>query len=206
MPDRSALPILTSRGLRFRRPGQVATGTAVLLVGLVAAGCGSGSAGSSTSTTVKATPAVQLFNAGLTAQTENNPAQAVSDFTASLALDPSSVYAEYDLGIAQTSVGHTSAAVSAYRKAIALGSTFKPAYFNLADLLTSSEPATAIKLFKQLEKIDPKDANIEFNLGLLLESQGQVAAGEAQLKAALITNPALKSRVPKETQLAPGTP
>ena len=205
MSDRSALSSLTSRGSR-RRPGRFAAGVAVLLVGLVAAACGSDSAGSSTSTTVKATPAVQLFNAGLTAQTENNPAQAVSDFTASLALDSSSVYAEYDLGIAQTSLGHTSAAVAAYRKAIALGPTFKPAFFNLADLLTPSEPATAIKLFKQLEKIDPKDANVEFNLGLLLEVHGQLAAGEAQLKAALIANPVLKSRVPKGTQLARGTP
>jgi Flp pilus assembly protein TadD len=147
-----------------------------------------------------------LFNAGLTTQTEHNYAQAVSDFTASLVLDPTNVYAEYDLGIAQTSLGNTAAAAAGYRKAIALQPTFKAALFNLADLLTPTEPATAINLFKRLEKIDPKDANVEFNLGLLLESQGQVAVGEAQLKAALIANPALKSRVPKGTQLSPGTP
>ena len=206
MLHRIASSNVTATTQRLRLSSRAYAAATAILIGVVAAGCGSGNPGTSTTTTVKATPAVQLFNAGLTAETEHNYAQAVSDFTAAIALDPTDAYADYDLGIAQTNLGHTSAAAAAYRKAITINPKFSAAMFNLADLLTPTAPATAISLFKKLERIDPKDSNVEFNLGLLLEAQGQVAAGEAQLKAALTANPALKSRLPKGTQLSPGTP
>lgn len=194
----------SSHSMMLRR---FAVGAAVAVVGLALAACGSSSAGTPTTTTsAKSSPAVQLFNAGLTAQDEHNYAQAVSHFTASLALNASNVYAAYDLGVAQASLGHNAPAEAAYRKALAIESTFKPALFNLADLLTPTVPVTAISLFKQLEKIDPKDPSVEFNLGLLLEAHGQVASGEVQLKAALISDPSLKSRIPAGIKLAPGTP
>lgn len=176
-----------------------------MVAGLLLSGCGSSQVRHSLGPPISATRAVSLFRAGLIALNGHLSKKAVADLSRSIALDPSNVDAQYDLGIAQTSLGHTSDAVAAYRKAIVLDPAFEPALFNLADLLTVAAPGDAITLFKRLEQIHPKDAKVEFNLGLLLEAQGQLQAGEVQLKKALAADRSLGTRLPPGTQLAPSS-
>ena len=69
--------------------------------------------------------------------------------------------------------------------------------FNLATLEASSNPQNAITLYNQLLKLKPNDANVLFNLGLLLIAQNQPVTGHADLKKAISLDPSLSSRVPK---------
>jgi len=73
--------------------------------------------------------------------------------------------------------------------------------FNLADLQSVSDPQAAIATLRHLLVIDPNDHNAQFNLGLLLEAHGQVAAGAALLGKAIKGDPSLRARVPAGVKL-----
>jgi tetratricopeptide (TPR) repeat protein len=182
---------------------RIALGTAALIAsGLVVAACSSSASGTSSSSLE--TPAALLFNAGVTAEDQARYPQSINDLEAVLQLQPNNYLAAYDLGVADGGFGKTVAAATAYRRAISIRPSYRPALFNLALLYSNIEPAKALSVFRRLEAIDPGDPNVEFNFGLLLEHSGQVKAGETQLTTALKAEPLLKRSLPKGTILPPG--
>lgn len=176
--------------------------TVLVASGLAFAACGSGTPAGGT--TLEA-PVTQLFNAGLSAINQGRYPQAIADFGAVLQLQPRNYFAAYDLGVASADHGKAAAAISAYRRSLSIKPTFRSAMYNLALLYENAAPGKAISLFRALEKIDPKDPNVEFNFGLTLEHAGEISAGETQLAAALKAEPSLRKLLPKGTKLAQGT-
>ena len=58
-----------------------------------------------------------------------------------LAVDPSNVYANYDLGVIAQSNGDSPEAISYYNKALAANTTYTPAMYNEAILLENAAAA-----------------------------------------------------------------
>lgn len=175
---------------------------ALALVAVVfgAAGCGKGTAAATPTTTAAATPvqkAAQLIQAGLKAETTGDTVTATKDFTAAAATDPTSAIAYYDLGVLAQQGKNNTGAIAEYNKAVLADATYKPALFNLAILQTVTDPASAIVTYGKILTLKPDDPNTLFNLGLLLISQHQAAAGHADLKKSIQLTPALRTRVPK---------
>jgi Flp pilus assembly protein TadD len=177
---------------------RVVPALAILSLGITAAACNSGTAASTSTTSTTATASANnLVEQGLNAQSLGQNQTAIQDYTAAIAKDPTNQYAYYDLGVIYQSEDNSTDAATEYNKALAIDASYKPALFNLAVLDTPNSPATAITLYQQLLKLNPNDPNVNFNLGLLLYSNGKVAAGRVDLSKAIKLSPALKSRLPK---------
>jgi tetratricopeptide (TPR) repeat protein len=164
---------------------------ALVVAGVLISGCGS--SGSSTPTT-----SAGIFQAGYSALSHGNYQSAKDEFTAVLATNPSLASAQYNLGLAETGLKNSAAAVAAYQKAIQLDPKMTAAMFNLADLQAASDPKAAIATLRKMLTITPNDHNARFNLGYLLYTNGHVAEGKVLLAKAIAADPALRSR------LAPG--
>lgn len=178
--------------IRAHRGARAAAAAGALIVaGVLISGCGS--SGSSTPTT----PA-GIFQAGYSALSHGNFQSAKDEFTAVLATNPNLASAQYNLGLAETGLKNSAGAEAAYQKAIQLDPKMTSAMFNLADLQATSDPKAAIATLRDLLKVTPNDHNAQFNLGYLLEQNGQVAQGKVLLGKAIAADPALRSR------LAPG--
>jgi superkiller protein 3 len=176
--------------IRARRGTRAAAAAGALVAaGVLISGCGS--SGSSTPTT----PA-GIFQAGYSALSHGNYQSAKDEFTAVLATNPNMASAQYNLGLAETGLKNTAAAIAAYQKAIQLNPKMTAAMFNLADLQASTDPKAAIATLRHLLTITPNDHNAQFNLGYLLEQNGHVAQGKILLGKAIAADPALRARVP----------
>ena len=74
--------------------------------------------------------------------------------------------------------------------------TYIPAMYNLATAQSSGDPQAAIDEYNKIIALSPNDANVLFNLGLLLIAQNQPLPGHADLKKAIAITPSLAQRVP----------
>jgi Tfp pilus assembly protein PilF len=158
---------------------------------LLAAACSSGTPPSSSSS------ANSLISQGLTAQRSGQTNQAVQDFTSAATKNPTSPIAYYDLGVIyQQTLNQPTKAAAQFNKALLADPTYKPAMYDLAILDTASNPIEAINLYNQILKLNPNDANVNFNDGLLLIAANQPTQGHADLQKAIAINPALASRLP----------
>jgi tetratricopeptide (TPR) repeat protein len=186
MPSKEDSSPPSSPRLRLTR---VLLAPALLLLGLGAVACSSSPSASSS--------ADSLVSQGLSAESSGQTQQAVKDFTAALAKEPTNAIAYYDLGVVyQQNLNEPTQAATEYNKALLVNPKYKPAMYNLAIIDTSSDPQAAINLYNQLLALNPNDANVNFNLGLLLISQHQTTQGDADLKKAILISPALAKRVP----------
>jgi tetratricopeptide (TPR) repeat protein len=162
----------------------------LLAVGLLIAACGSPSSSNTSS-------ANSLISQGLAAQKGGQTNQAVQDFNAAATKNPTSPIAYYDLGVIyQQTLNQPAKAAAEFNKALLADPAYKPAMYDLAILDTPSNPIEAINLYNQILKLNPNDANVNFNDGLLLIAANQPTQGHADLQKAIAINPALASRVP----------
>jgi Flp pilus assembly protein TadD len=162
---------------------------AILTVALLAASCGGSPSASST--------ARSLISQGLTAESSGNTQQAVHDFRAAAATDRTDAVPYYELGVLYQRVLHNSAqAATAYKMALSIRPKYSAALFNLAMVDTPSQPQAAMNLYNELILLNPKNADAEFNLGLLLINQLQPVPGHTLLKKAIALDPALAKQVP----------
>ena len=135
-------------------------------IALVAVACSSGGDSGTSSS------ASGLISQGLSAESAGQTQQAVKDFTAAVAKDPTNAIAYYDLGVIyQQNLSNSAQAATEYNKALLANPSYKPALFNLAIVDTQSDPQAAVTLYNKLLAINPKDPNVLFNLGLLMISQ-----------------------------------
>jgi tetratricopeptide (TPR) repeat protein len=189
-------PVLDSGGRRHARRARWLAVCPLALVALGATACSSnGGSGAALSGTAN-----QLVGAGLAAQQQGQVDQAKKDYQAALTKDPNNKYAYYDLGVIFQQAQDSTDATTNYRRALVIDPNFKPALFNMAVLETSSDPQGAIALYQQLLQLNPNDANVNFNLGLLLIAQGQSTQGHANLAKAIQIDPSLSSRLPAGTK------
>ncbi len=163
--------------------------------GLVLASCG-GSGSSAPSVNPKLTQ-------GIHAEESGNNALAVSDFLAVVKADPTDDVAWYDLGVIAHQAGQDPQAVKDYQAALAKHPKYFPALYNLAILETGSDPAGAAALYRRAIAVEPGNGAAHLNLGFLLRSLGQTAAGTDEITKAVSLDPALASRVPASTTTLP---
>lgn len=130
-------------------------------------------------------------------------ALAVSDFLAVVKADPANDVAWYDLGVIADQAKQQSHARKDYRAALASHPTYFPALSNLAILETPGDPSGAAALYCRAIAVEPRNGPAHLDLGFLLRSQGQSAAGTSEIATAVSLDPALASRVPTTTTTSP---
>jgi tetratricopeptide (TPR) repeat protein len=164
-----------------------------VICGVILAACGGASSSS---------PTVDPhLTAGIKAEASGNSALAVSDFLAVVKADPSDKLAWYDLGVIAHRAGQDPEAIRDYRAALVAHPTYFPALYNLAILQTARDPKGAVQLYRRALAVEPRNAAAHLNLGFLLQSQGQHAAGSSEIAKAVALDPSLASRVPVTTTL-----
>jgi tetratricopeptide (TPR) repeat protein len=165
---------------------------------LLVSACGSSSPTSSNTTTPGSPSA--LLTAGLAAQKTGNVTLAIDNFKKAVAAAPSAAsasYANYDLGyIAQVNQNDASAASTYYRAALAVNPNFANALYNLAIVLTKSQPLVAENNYLQVIALQPNNADAHLNLGFLYSSKGSHTLAHAQFVKATALDPTLAKRLP----------
>lgn len=194
--ERGAQSLGVPRELSPRRHlGRVANRTRVLLLvptvvmgALIAANCGSGANPSSAADT--------LVSQGLRAESAQHFQLAASDFRSAATKDRSDAVPYYELGVLYERLQDSTQAVTAYKEALSIEPKYKQAMFNLAIVDTPTQPQAAMNLYNELHLWNPKDAQVDLNLGLLLIAQLQPTPGHQFLKQAVALDPALAKQLP----------
>ena len=156
----------------------VASLVAAALATAVLAACGSGSV-------------TTLLSRGLAAQKAGDLATASADYLHVVSRQPRNKLAWYNLGVIASHNGDTAGATHDYNEVIAADPNYVPALYNLAIVLTRSDPTKALGLYQRVLTLQPDNAEAHLNEGLLLESTGKMAAGEAQVARAVALNHSL---------------
>jgi tetratricopeptide (TPR) repeat protein len=119
---------------------------------------------------------------------------AVDSFQRALQLDPVSVKAENNLGLALEGLNRTDEALVALRKAVAMqASSQRPSeqpLLNLAKLLIDRNHLDeALPLLQQAAQIAPRDSKILAQLGRLYSEKGELSAAREALEQAVAIEP-----------------
>lgn len=156
---------------------------------LVAASCGNGPSASA--------QASSLVSQGVRAEATGHSQRALHYFHSAAAVDRSDAVPFYEIGVLyQRSLHDSARAATAYKRALSLDPTYRSAMFDLAIVDTPTAPQDALNLYNELLLRNPNDADVNFNLGLLLIVLKQPVPGHAALKRAVTLNPALARRLP----------
>jgi tetratricopeptide (TPR) repeat protein len=169
-----------------RRRGAPVIAAALFGAVLLAAGC------STAGTSSTGAQASALLRAGLKAQAHGDVAQAQSEYRAVLKIDPSNVYAFYDLGVIAQTGRSTDQAANDYQRALAADADYTPALYNLATMEAPTAPKQAAALYEKVVRLDPKDAEAHLNLGLVLKGLGKGTQGDTQIAQAIRLDPSLR--------------
>jgi tetratricopeptide (TPR) repeat protein len=140
-----------------------------------------------------------LFKQSLAHQKAGQLADAEKGFASVVKLDPLYYAAYYDLGVIYQGSNRQNDAILAYEKTLIVNSNFQPALFNLAILESTSDPKTAISLYKRIQQLRPQNPSaVAFNLGLIYREIGKVSEGNAQLRYAISLDGSLAAKVPAQ--------
>jgi tetratricopeptide (TPR) repeat protein len=173
---------------------------------VLAVGCGDDDDTATDTETTEATSSTDnLVEDGLEAQGAGRLDEAREKYLQAIDEDPTNKLAYYNLGVIYQQLNAVDEARQAYERAIEIDSTYKPALFNLAVLESAPDPTRAEALYRRLLELNQEDANVHFNLGLLLRQIGRAEEGNAQIEMALQLDPSLASRLTTTTTAAPPT-
>ncbi|MGV0105633.1 hypothetical protein NSTCB13_04381 [Nostoc sp. DSM 114160] len=116
--------------------------------------------------------------------------EAALKYKAALRLDPNSVFAHNNLGIALYKQGKLSEAIAAYQQALQIDPNFATAHNNLGNALSNQgKLSEAIAAYQQALQIDPNNAAAHNNLGNALSNQGKLSEAIAAYQQALQIDP-----------------
>jgi serine/threonine protein kinase len=132
--------------------------------------------------------ALQEKAAGLV---EKRPEEAKSLLLRAVELDPKSVQAHFQLGLAYMALKNSPKATDAYQKVIELEPRFPDAYFNLGYILSMNKNYfKAEEMYSQVVKLAPAYLDEAlFNLSVVQEKQGKRKESIGNLEQALKVNP-----------------
>jgi tetratricopeptide (TPR) repeat protein len=108
-----------------------------------------------------------------------------------LAISPTNVYANYDLGVIAQTNGNSAEAIGYYNKALAANAVYTPAMYNEAIVLESTQPTQAIAIYQKIVSIDPKASTAYLRMALVQAEQGDSSAAKANHAKAVSIDPAL---------------
>ncbi|MEH2003728.1 tetratricopeptide repeat protein [Nostoc sp.] len=116
--------------------------------------------------------------------------EAAVKYKAALRLDPNSIIAHNNLGLALYTQGKLEEAITAYQKALEIDPNYALAHSNLgAALKNQGKLSEAIAAYQRALQIDPNYANAHYNLGLALYGQGKLSEAIAAYQRALQIDP-----------------
>ncbi|WP_138502595.1 tetratricopeptide repeat protein [Nostoc sp. PA-18-2419] len=116
--------------------------------------------------------------------------EAAVKYKAALRLDPNSIIAHSNLGIALRSQGKLEQAIAAFQRALQIDPNDAVANYNLGIALRSQGKwEEVIAAFQRALQIDPNDANAHNNLGDALYEQGKLEEAIAAFQRALQIDP-----------------
>ncbi len=122
---------------------------------------------------------------------EKKPEEARSLLLQAVELDPKSVQAHFQLGLAYMALKNAPKAIDAYQKVIELEPTFSDAYFNLGYVLSMNKDyLKAEEMYRQVVKLAPPYLDEAlFNLSVVQEKLGKRKQSLGNLERALKVNP-----------------
>lgn len=134
------------------------------------------------------------YELGRIEYTLNHFQEAINCFESSLKLDPASVKAENNLGLALEGLNRSDDALLAYRRALALQAGLEhpseQPMLNLATLLIDrNQLQEARPLLEEASRIAPHDWKILAQLGRLNSEMGNLSAAESALEQAVAIEP-----------------
>ena len=132
-----------------------------------------------------------LLQTGIDQANSGKTDEAVNTFTNVLALDPSNVLANYDLGVIAQARSQTQDALSYYSAALKANPNFTPAMYNKAIIIEATDPDAAMALYQQIVQINPKAATSFYRLGKLYEKAGDAAKAKEAIATAIALDPTL---------------
>jgi tetratricopeptide (TPR) repeat protein len=146
------------------------------------------------SLSMDATDAEAWYEAGRIEYTLNYFRPALEAFERSLELDPASVKAQNNLGLALEGLNRTDDAIAAFRKALAMQAASphpsEQPMLNLATVLIDrNQLDEALPLLQQAAQIAPRDAKILAQLGRLYTEKGDLNAAREVLERAVAIEP-----------------
>jgi tetratricopeptide (TPR) repeat protein len=132
-----------------------------------------------------------LLQSGLTQADKKNWSAATTSFQKVLAISPTNVYANYDLGWIAQNKGNSNEAIGYYKKCLAANAAYTPAMYNEAILLESSSPQQAIAMYQKIISTDPHASTAYLRMALVQDEQGDMTDAKANDAKAVSLDPAL---------------
>jgi tetratricopeptide (TPR) repeat protein len=122
---------------------------------------------------------------------KSDPQQAIALFQQAIQIDPRSVRAHFQLGMALTRQKDYAAAIVSYQRAIELDPQFPDTFFNLGFLYAASKNYVgAVEMYTRTVALQPDYLDEAlFNLALAQSKQDKKEQSLANLKKALLVNP-----------------
>jgi len=134
--------------------------------------------------------AVTHYNFGVGFERRHQPALAVQEYHAALALDPALVVAHNDLGLLLGRQGHLRQAARELETVVRLDPTYATAQNNLGVVLgQQGDLRDALAHFEAAIRIDPRNAEAHNNLGQMLAAQGRITDARAEYEQAARLDP-----------------
>lgn len=148
--------------------------------------------------------AVEFYNAGVDAANEHETGQAIGHWLDAVNLDPDSVNAHFNLGVALWVKGDYEAAIEQCNAVLRLDPNFADAHNLLgAVLATQGALDTAIENYNAALRIDANSASAHFNLGCAFARKNDVAAAVSALQKAIELDQCYRARAKSETDYDP---
>ena len=161
------------------------------------AGCSDGgsdgdsASASSGSAAAAADAAGALLQSGLDQVAAGDEEAARTTFLNVLTLDPTNVYAHYNLGLIAQNRGQEKQALASYDDALAADPEFGPALYNKGILTESTDLDAAVELYRQAIAADDTFAPAFMRLGFALLHLGHDDEGTTYLAKGLQLDPAM---------------
>ena len=138
-----------------------------------------------------------LNNYGAALQAEGRIDEAVDQFRHALRVQPEYLNARYNLANAVLAQGKFDEAAASLRLVLTAAPTDRAARRQLsaallrmsANALSAGNPSTAADLYRELVGLDPSNADLRNNLGIILTKLGDFAGAMDQFEAALKSDP-----------------
>jgi tetratricopeptide (TPR) repeat protein len=174
---------MTRRSSVFRSPDPTAPNDmravswAAIVVGLVmvASACGGGSSASG------AKNPDATFKAALQLQKQGKLSAAAQLYQQVITAEPNNVFARYDLGVVDQASNDPVGALQAYGEALTINPKYVPALYNEATIYATTDPISAISLYRQIVALQPTAPTAYLNLGLLEIKHGAPKQGVSDL-------------------------
>ena len=142
-----------------------------------------------------------MLGAGRTLLQDGNTNGAKQLFEQAAQKEPRNPAPRYDLGVLYAQEGKGTKALDEYHAALALNSHYVPALYNEAIIMSAKTPFKAMKLYREIVRLQPNAPTALLNLGLLeLAAPHEQFLAVVDLRHAYQLDPALASHIPQSVQ------